>query len=65
MGRNGVVLSLLVLLVSAWPAAAQIENHTVPVLRSSAWYWTWGTMLGTTAVILAICFKHPKRSHDN
>lgn len=49
-------------------SAETLAQTTVPTtssLTGSAWYWRWGAMLGFTAAVVLVCFKNPKRSHDN
>ena len=49
------------LLVPAWAYAQELP----PDNDSREWYWQWGTMVGIAGIIGLICFKNPKRSHDN
>lgn len=47
------------------PAMALAQDAAVPDYDAREWYWQWGTMIGVAALILLVCFKNPKRSHDN
>ncbi|MCG3138791.1 MAG: Thiol:disulfide interchange protein DsbD [Phycisphaerae bacterium] len=34
-------------------------------LADESWWWKWGAMIIMTGLVLGICFKNPKRQHDN
>jgi hypothetical protein len=39
-------------------------EQTVPSIAAGPWWIRWLALLGICAVVGAICFKNPKRGHD-
>jgi hypothetical protein len=62
------IRALPALLWSLWLGGSVLAQgeaeQAVPTIAASPWWIRWLALLGICAVVGAICFKNPKRGHD-
>ncbi len=62
------ILATLVFLFSALWCSTLIwaeEVTTTAPIENKSWWWSWLIIAGMAVVVAVICFKNPKRAHNN